>query len=115
MSEVPATTWGRCAGPSLIVVAFFSPLIGVSKRHPDVAHAITWEGFDKHGRTSTGACGARFLHPVKVSNASKEEEWWAEWPPQAKGTPWTRCRECFDLTPKKRPRTKLVKAGGLPT
>lgn len=91
------------------IVALLAPVIGVSKRWPRLLHAIemdeavTWS---LHNRTATAACGASRLRVM-----GDEDGRVVPWPPAAKPMPtgMERCRECWNLTGRKRPRARWGK------
>lgn len=94
------------AGVPLVVAALTAPLLGTSKRWPGVFHAIEMEEVVRAwpDGTVTAACGAARLRCVAQGGMI------APWPIRVKGLPegWSRCKECHELTGRKRPRSAFM-------
>jgi len=92
----------------LVAVMFDAPVMGVSRRWPNTVHAVDMEGVvEGWGRgtfkSTCGKTGLRFWgHEVEGVLCA------APFPPRVKGMPDSteRCRECWVLTGKKRPRVE---------
>jgi hypothetical protein len=92
----------------LIAVMFDAPVIGVLRRWPNRVHAIEMEavaaGWERGTfKSACGVTGLRFWG-LEVENVLCA----APFPPRVKGMPdgLVRCRECWVLTGKKRPRVE---------
>lgn len=90
---------------NLLNLMVHGPLVGVQKRKPTVAHAITYETFIDAGlgqRMPTAPCGAKHLRFLSDTAGRV-----CLWPIYQDG-PMERCRECWLATGKKRPRKARV-------
>lgn len=95
--------------PWLFGLAFDAPLIGVRKRWPKTLHAVEMEAVMDGALgpgTFVSACGAKGLR--LLSHIIEGNQLAALWPPAVKNLPGERCRECWERTGRKRPRTKWV-------
>jgi hypothetical protein len=92
---------------NLFGAALDAPLMAVRKRWPNTIHAIDLQhvvgGWDRG--TFWSACGLRGLR--LVGTHYDEALIAAPWPPRLRGLPedTERCRECWELTGKRRPRS----------
>lgn len=97
------------AGFSLIALMMHAPLIGIRLRWPTVLHAIDMDGLPiktwPHGKARS-VCG---LSGLRVAGSG---ETIGLWPPRVSSLPdgWTRCKDCFDATKHKRPRSEFKAA-----
>lgn len=92
-----------------------APLAGIvtrQRRCPRVLHAITMEGVCKGFHEDAAApfvaaCGASGLKLYPIRYAALERAYALLWPPEVKSLPSTlvRCKECFQATGRKRPRS----------
>ena len=90
---------------NLLGCAFDAPLIAISLRWPKTLHAVTMEQVIHGWKRGTfkSACGRKGLRLLGIGS---EEKVAARWPPGLKGlAPYVRCRDCWEATGKKRPRT----------
>ena len=102
------------ASPLLFALIFTAPHCAIrptKKKGGVVIHAVTMEGLVaayKGSKTFTGACGTTGL---KILSVEMKGEGALPWPPRIAGlAPMTRCRDCWNATGKKRPRSgKLEK------
>ena len=78
-----------------------APLCAISRRWPRVIHAAPIDqisGAFVRGETIAAPCGARRLRLLGDDGVL------VLWPPFAKCQPLSRCRKCWELTGRKRPR-----------
>jgi len=99
-------------GISWLAAIIDSPLTGVQRRWPKTMHAITAEDMrlrDWHkARTLRSACGRRVAFIAMNGDV-------VLWPVQHRlPGDLTRCRECWELTGKKRPRSHIEASGAEP-
>lgn len=89
----------------MIVAAMTAPLIALDPHDQSMVHAITMEEVVKGWESTSlsAACGVEGLKLMPDTDGG-----YAPWPPRVAGMPdgMSRCRECHDLTGKKRPRTQ---------
>lgn len=92
---------------NLLTLALNAPLIGVRKRWPQTLHAIDMDGLPiatwPKGK-ATSVCGVTGLRVVESRQGA------ALWPPRVSTLPdgTVRCRDCFEGTRPKRPRSNFV-------
>lgn len=92
------------SGIPMFSLYFCAPVIGILKRWPNTLHAVDLDGLtmDPDG-TAKSVCGLKGLRVV-VSGTTI-----GLWPPAVKGlAPQVRCRACFDICKKKRPRSRFI-------
>lgn len=98
---------------NLMTLSVWVPVVGVRKRWPNVLHAVTFDGLPvktwPRGQ-ATAACGVR---NVRVWSLDDEGCLPVPWPPSTRGMPrgYTRCKECWDATGRKRPRSQWRREG----
>lgn len=87
---------------NLLGAMLYAPLIGISRRHPTMHHAIAMsqvsEGWERG--TFHAVCGKRSLRLVGFDGIA------ALWPPAVRDAPVPRCRDCYTAVRPKRPRTR---------
>ena len=97
---------------SLFGMMLDAPLMAASQRWPTVIHAVDVDGLavaasPSFKRTTVDAVCGR----PQVKLLIAEDGTVALWPPRIKGlAPRVRCRDCWELTGRKRPRTSRVSA-----
>jgi hypothetical protein len=85
----------------LIEAALNAPLIAINPRWKNVMHAAEMETIIDAwpNGTVTSVCGKPRLRLLAGPGL---------WPPRVKGSPMARCRDCWEATGKKRPRSTWV-------
>jgi hypothetical protein len=95
------------SGVNLITAALNAPLVGIDTEAtgPRVLHAVTMRtvirAWDDPETLAWGPCGAGWLRLWSEAEL-------ALWPVQARlPEPFVRCQECWGLTGKRRPRSRI--------